>query len=358
MPNISVHTYLAAVKADRKSATMVMLGNESADLDSMASSIAYGYLLYRQSPGETILPVMPIPRADFKLRTEAVYVFREAGISLDSLVFFDELEFGELMNADTSLFLLDHNILAPSLEQYNAKVFAIIDHHRDEGFFSKAEPRIIHDVGSTASLVGMEYHKAGIQIPREIATLLAGTILLDTVNLDERVGRVTTTDSVVVRGLLPLCPMGREEFFNRVQREKFNVEGLSTIDLLRKDYKEFQTESIRYGISSARLSIKQWGALDSNLSSGFVRFVETRNLDILLSMNSFADPCFARDLIVYTKTKEAHDLLCHRLRELPLELIPVEAARQLPEGKGFLSFYHQGNSRMSRKKLQPLLDLK
>lgn len=355
MPETSVHTYLGSVKADRKNSIMLMLGNEAADLDSMASSIACGYLLYQQSTGDTVLPVMPIPRADFKLRTEAVCVFREAGIPLDSLVFFDEVEFDELMAAGAGLFLLDHNRLAPTLEQYNLNVRALIDHHHDEGFFRNADPRIIQNVGSTASLVGAEYHRAGLEIPGEIATILAGAILLDTVNLDERAGRVTQTDIAVAENLFPLCFIGRDELFNKAQSEKFNVLGLSTVDLLRKDFKEFQVGNLLYGISSMRLSIEEWEAMDADLCLGFVHFAAARKLDVLLSMNSFSAPHFARELIVYSKTKVTHDSLCHHLQTLSLELAPYDFTGQPQEGKGFVSCYHQGNSSVSRKKLQPLL---
>ena len=75
----------------------VVMGNEASDLDSMASSIAYGYLLSQSLPGgEIVLPVMNIPRDDFKLRTEAVYLFKEVGIDISRLVFLDEIKLDAL----------------------------------------------------------------------------------------------------------------------------------------------------------------------------------------------------------------------------------------------------------------------
>ena len=351
----SIQAYLSRVKENRNNATLVILGNEAADLDSMASSIAYGYLLNLQSVGDTVLPVMPIPRADIKLRTEAVCVFREAGILLDDIVFFDDVEFDKLMAAGTGLILLDHNRLALSLERYKSNVVGVIDHHSDEGFYRDIAPRIIQLVGSTASLIGVEFQKAGIKIPKQLAILLFGTILLDTVNLDKSVGRVTEIDSTIAELLSLLCPLSRHDFFDIIQREKFNVAGLSTADLLRKDYKEFELETFRYGISSTRLSIKQWEEMDRDLFAGFLRYAATRNLDVLLSMNAFAYPEFSRDLIVYSTTKEFHDALCGHLQKLSLDLVSYDFTGQLQEDKGFISFYHQGNSGVSRKKLQPLL---
>ncbi len=69
---ISIQSYLAEAKKHISDTGIVVIGNEAADLDSMASSLAYGYLLSLQDPRISVLPIMPIPRVDFALRTEAV----------------------------------------------------------------------------------------------------------------------------------------------------------------------------------------------------------------------------------------------------------------------------------------------
>ena len=72
-----LNQYLLESKTDinYKSIDYLVMGNEAADLDSMASAIAYAYLMTARDNSKTIVPFMPILRADFKLRTEAVYVF-------------------------------------------------------------------------------------------------------------------------------------------------------------------------------------------------------------------------------------------------------------------------------------------
>lgn len=350
-----LQVYLVSARANRENADFVLIGNEAADLDSMASSIAYGYLLSEQKKGFNVLPVMPIARKDFKLRTEAVYVFREAGINPDDLVFLDEVDFDKLMLAGVKLILVDHNRLAPKLEKYHANVLGIIDHHNDEGLYGDADIRILESAGSTASLVGMEFRRTELVITKDMATLLYGTILLDTVNLDRASGRVTGIDIEVVEFLFPLCSLPREKYFNNIQREKFNVMGLGTRDLLRKDYKEFLFSTLRCGVSSVPLSIEQWVERDRALCSGLVYFAETCKLDVLLSMNVYIVPEFKRDLIVYCKKQELYDTLYGYLQEGLLGLTPVKCKKSVWDGDGFLSFYHQDNLGMSRKKLQPLL---
>jgi exopolyphosphatase len=350
----SLNNYLAAARVNLADTRLVVMGNEAADLDSMASSIAYGLLCSLLSPPVAALPVMPIPRADFILRTEAVYMFQEAGISLEELLFLDEVDLDSLLNR-AQLMLVDHNQLSSGLEKFADRVSGILDHHKDEGLFADADPRIIQTIGSTASLVAMEFCKKKIPVPAEVATLLTGTILLDTVNLDDEAGRVTEADMNVAALLLPICPLLREDLFSRVQEAKFNVQGLTTVDLLRKDYKEWQLGKMRCGIGSALLPVADWCAMDNDLAAGFAAYADQQQLDLLLSMNAYTSPDFQRDLIIFSPTEERLQQLVQFLNDKDLDLRPVSCPDQLPAANGFIGLYSQGNLAVSRKKLQPLL---
>lgn len=351
----SLQSYLCSVKSYAVQAKLVVLGNEAADLDSMASSIAYGYLRSRHDVDQVVLPVMPIPRGDFMLRPEAVYVFHEAGIRLEDLVFFDEIDLEKLFAAGAALMLVDHNRLNPQWAGFAEHVVGLLDHHTDEGLFPDASPRVIRPVGSTASLVALEFVRADVEVSREMAILLGGALLLDTVNLDPDAGRVTETDLAVAAKILPLTLKSQQEFFAILHREKCNVAGLSTPDLLRKDYKGFQLGTVQCGISSVLLPVMDWLARDSNLFSGFSFFARARNLDVLLSMHGFANPDFRRELIMFCRTRKEHDTLVDFLQEKGLDLTSIPSPEPVQGGDGFWGLYRQGNLAISRKKLQPLL---
>jgi len=156
--------------------------------------------------------------------------------------------------------------------------------------------------------------------------------------------------------LLPLCSLSQQEYFDRVQEEKFSVQGLSTNDLLRKDYKEWIIGSTKLGIASALLPINQWAEMDSNLAAGFGKFTQGRNLNILLSMNAFTNPDFKRDLVIFCASEEEHDKLFAYLQTNGLDLKPVELTGQNQSDTGFIAYYQQGNLGISRKKLHPLMD--
>src|SRR5689334_3695775 len=113
------------------------MGNEACDLDSMAASVLYAYLLHAlqlqgrpstSSPPPppaaaaaaaaavvvagvvVVVPVMNITREEFELRGEAPYVFGRAGIDTRALVFLDEIDLVALHESQRlHLTLVDHN---------------------------------------------------------------------------------------------------------------------------------------------------------------------------------------------------------------------------------------------------------
>ena len=71
--------------------------------------------------GKTPLAVLNIPRAEFPLRTDNVFLLRESGLSQDYPVFRNELDLAALHRAGRlDLTLVDHNLLPRSGWGYQA----------------------------------------------------------------------------------------------------------------------------------------------------------------------------------------------------------------------------------------------
>lgn len=74
-----------------------VIGNESADLDSCVSSITYGYLqTIKGGAGNTVIPVLNLPRADIPLRVELRLLLKSVNISESDLICRDELTEGTI----------------------------------------------------------------------------------------------------------------------------------------------------------------------------------------------------------------------------------------------------------------------
>jgi len=331
-----------------------VMGNEAADLDSMAAALLYAYGKAVADDQTCWLPLINIPREDYKLRTEAVYLFELAGIRAASLFFAEDVDLAALHQAGRlQLSLIDHNKLGTRQAAYTDTVKSIIDHHADEGLYPDARPRIIEAVGSCATLIAdILLNQAGIQLDTAAATLLLGTILLDTVNLDPEAKRTTPKDLAIVNRLLTLTGADRTALFDKLQKEKFNVAALSSADLLRKDYKEWRMGSSLVGVSSVLFSVSDWLKKDSSLAASLGAYATSRKLDVLIAMNAYTEPQFSRELVIYCPDQAKRQALLNFLTTADLGLEPLAAEQNEPAMK----LFSQSNLAYSRKKLQPILE--
>jgi exopolyphosphatase len=342
----------SAYSSDKK--TTIVIGNEAADLDSMASSVAYAYYLYLS--GLNAVPMMNIPRKDFVLRTEAVYLFGAASLSPDDLLFVDDIDLKSIYkNGNLDIVLVDHNVPGSGQAAYESTIVEILDHHADEKKYPATAKIDIRPVGSAATLVAERFiQNRKDKIDGDVGTLLLGTILLDTVNLDVSAGRVTEDDSKIADELIRITGLGQKDLFDKLQYEKFNVSSLGSYDLLRKDYKEWQLGETKCGIGSVLMPAMDWIKKDPDILTAFHDYSTERKLDVLLAMNAFTDPEFTRNLCVYIPDSKlrARTIRFLESADLGLEIMDIGLSGDTDK----FVVYHQGNLGMSRKKLQPVLN--
>lgn len=353
--NNKMATWLGSLKnnfSNTKQVTIVM-GNEAADLDSMASAVSYAWYLNLKNPGKSCFPLINIPKSDFKLRTEAVYLFNEAGISIDTLLFAEDVDLEKIKaGGNLNLVLVDHNKLSSLQTGLETALSEILDHHADEKSYPQETITDIRPVGSCATIIAEAFLKdQKDSIDNSLGTLLLGTILLDTVNLETEAGRVTDDDAAAAKELIDITGLDSKKLFDKLQFEKFNVSSLGSYDLLRKDYKEWQLGSVKLGIGSVLLPVEDWAAKDSAIADAFDSYLKERKLDVLLSMNAFTAPEFTRQLVVYVPDDKLKTDTVSFLEGSDLGLEKLDIASS---ANGCL-FYNQKNLGISRKKLQPLL---
>ena len=332
----------------------IIMGNEAADLDSMGSAVIYAYCkaMSASSDDTTIyVPMINIPREDFKLRTEAAFLFSHAGINTDWLLFAEDINLNALnQTGNLELVLVDHNKLASNQSELAQTVEEIIDHHKDEQLYMDAA-RVIEPVGSAATLVAEALLKNPDALEEGSAVLLLGTILLDTVNLDPDAQRATEKDQQIVDALLKLTGADRKQLFDKLQEEKFNVSSLDSSDLLRKDYKEWKLGNQNVGFASVLLSISDWLTKDADLSGSLAAYASRCKLDVLIAMNAYTQPQFTRELVVYCKDDALRSKLLKFLEGSDLGLTKIEGAVDADT-----ALYAQANLGYSRKKLQPVMN--
>ena len=166
-----------------------VIGNQSADLDSIASSISMSYLLTNKNESNIqYFPIINSTKSIIETKKECIYLFESLSINLDDLIFLNDLV-NDNRNEIVDVVLVDHNELD---EQENKLGFSnlitgIVDHHVDKGLFGNADPRIVDlTAGSNCSLITDLFTKMNISLNESFAIMLLYPILIDTNNLTVR----------------------------------------------------------------------------------------------------------------------------------------------------------------------------
>ncbi|XP_072019934.1 uncharacterized protein [Amphiura filiformis] len=341
----------------------VVIGNESCDLDSAVSALVYAYYLHsvsKQTDGDSnvlYIPILNIPHQDYSVRTEVTHCLQAHHITDDILVFRDEANLRTLHEKSQLLLtLVDHNVLVSSDSFLDDDIVEIVDHHsngRHDGEDRKLDITL-ETVGSCCTLVTEKILLDGKEILDETtATLLLSTILVDTFNLSESAKKTTPKDEAMVAELQQLCSINRQVLFEEIERVKFDVSGLSTSDLLKKDYKSLLGSNINIGLSSITLHLRNLIERPS-LESDLERFCLDRNLHILLLINlALVDKeTPQRQLGIYSPGYLAlKDTLVKTLQESDAPQLQLSEIDNAPLS---IAAFDQGNTAASRKKLMPL----
>nr|WP_321403037.1 DHHA2 domain-containing protein [uncultured Desulfobacter sp.] len=348
----------ARSRAQTQDIDMLVFGNEAADLDSVVSAIGLAWVLAHDSKPCTALPLIPTRRDDFRLKTESRWVLSQTGIAVENLFFLDDIQpLDRLISRVKGFALVDHNKPSHVFLKYEEKIKFIMDHHEDLMLYPYALGRI-EPVGSCATLVGedlIDHNKKepAENIPQSLAALLLGAILIDTVNLDPKAGRMTPNDQRVVAHLTPIAGLDTDKFYQGIRAAKSDISEMNTRDLLRRDCKTFKFNTVSCTVASVPLDLEQWMVRDMNLAKGIKAYAQEVQADILMTMNTQRMPEFSRGISVFCKSPDLFTTMLAMLTfNLDLEVITP------PQGfaPGDVHFFRQGNLSLSRKKLEPILD--
>lgn len=291
-----------------------------ADLDSLASAIAYAWYLSEI----LLLPSAALaqtPRDDLHLRAENAHALSLAGVGVEDLLCVDEAHPTPTTSPfpSTTFALVDHNRLGTRFSENNptARVIAIIDHHVDEGLHTDADPRIVTPgVGSCSSLVAEFLQKnCSGRVPQELATLLLSSIIIDTggmvpggkaVEVDQRAAAFLASNCTLAAAdvsALNAAPPSLhgssaiQELNATLQTKKNSVAHLGARDLLRRDYKEYALtpafapgHELLIGLASVPLSLSSIVSRDSTqFVADAKEWMGERGLNALGVLTSFRD---------------------------------------------------------------------
>lgn len=144
---------------------------------------------------------------------------------------------------------VDHNERGQSVDGLeDAEILEIIDHHRiadiqtNNPIFFRNEP-----IGSSSSIVAKCYFERGIQPTREVAGLLCGAIISDTLLF--RSPTCTEQDKEIAAKLAEIAGINMEEFAKEMFKAGTSLQGKTVEEIFNQDFKPFTMGEVKVGVA-------------------------------------------------------------------------------------------------------------
>lgn len=386
----------------------IVVGNESADLDSLTSSLLYAYIKSIAPPRKNFspiyVPLLNIPASGLRLRPEFTAVCAHANIAVDRLITLDDLPSQSKPLRSVRWILVDHNKLQGDLGyQYSSSVQGVIDHHEEENAVPEntdPEPRVIEKCGSCTSLVVRQCKSGWDSISNsslstgaahgqgefaiddsavtqvwdaQVAKMAVASILVDTANLTAP-GKVEQVDRDSVDYLEAKIQMSpkdagtwnRDRYYKEVDEAKRDISSLTLTEVLIKDYKGWTEGGKKLGISSvvkplSFLVQKAGEEKKMSFEDQLQHFMDERGLSVfaIMTTSTSSDGEFKRELLVQahpTASASAINFVGQGASEFQLEDLRIEGIpTQEKPGQNWRRIWLQKDVRKSRKQVAPLL---
>ena len=187
-----------------------------------------------------------------------------------------------IMNCkNKQIILVDHNEFSQSVRAIEkARVLEAIDHHRINDF-STTQPVAFRNeiVGSSATIVSTIFRENQIPIPQNLAGLLLGALLSDTMNFHSPT--TTPKDIQTANILAAMADLDIEEFARDMFAVTANTSGKTYSEMINQDMKIYDIKECKLAISQVIVtSTKALREDDQEIQQAVESFAAKKRLDL------------------------------------------------------------------------------
>ena len=179
------------------------------------------------------------------------------------------------------LILVDHNEFSQSVRAIEkAQVLEVIDHHRINDFSSQYPVQFRNEiVGSTCTIVATIFRENQIPIPVELAGLMLGAILSDTLNFHSPT--TTEKDRTTANILAAIADLDVEDFATEMFTATASKVDSSPSELIKSDMKIFEVYGCKLAISQVIMaSMNDLHLETGDIQTALDKFAEKKDLDL------------------------------------------------------------------------------
>lgn len=245
-----------------------IFGHKSPDTDTITSSLVMANLEKALGNADAVACRLG------SLNKETEYVLNYFDIEAPELI--DDVEDG------AQVILVDHNSPSESVDNLeNAKILKVVDHHKlaletSYPLFYRAEP-----VGCTETVLFKLYKENGVEVTKEIASLMLSAIISDTLLLKSP---TTTEDDVeAVKELAEIAEIDYESYGLEMLKAGTDLSDFSIEEILDLDAKQIDFGDVKSIVNQVNTaSIPDVLEMQEDLENGIQKIIDDEELDIFM----------------------------------------------------------------------------
>ena len=181
--------------------------------------------------------------------------------------------------------LVDHNERSQAVDGIEeAEIIEIIDHHR-LGDIETVSPITFRNqpVGCTATIINQMYEENDMEVPRQIAGLLCGAIISDTLLF--RSPTCTPLDEKTAKKLAKIADIDLEQMAQEMFNAGSNLKGKSAEDICFQDFKQFTVNDTIFGVGQiTSMSKEELSEIRDMMTEHLPKVLEAHNLNMIYFM--------------------------------------------------------------------------
>ena len=245
-----------------------VFGHKSPDSDSITSSLVMTNLEKELGNSEA----QAYRLGNINKETEFILNY----LDIDAPELLDDVEDG------ADVILVDHNSPAESVDNLeNANILKVVDHHKlaletSYPLFLRFEP-----VGCTETILCKLYKENGVEITKEIATLMLSAIISDTLLLKSPT--TTDDDKKAVEELAKIAEINYEEYGLDMLKAGTDLSSFTIDEILALDAKQIDFKDVRSIVNQVNTAdISDVMAMKDDLEAGINKIIEDEDLDLFM----------------------------------------------------------------------------
>lgn len=245
-----------------------IFGHKSPDTDSITSSLVMTNLEKELGNEDAVACRLG------SLNKETEYVLNYLDIEAPELI--------EKVEDEANVILVDHNSPAESVDNIeNAKILKVVDHHKiafetSYPLFVRTEP-----VGCTETILFKLYKENGVEVTKEIASLMLSAIVSDTLLLKSP---TTTEDDIkAVKELAERAEIDYETYGLDMLKAGTDLSSFSIEEILDLDAKQIDFKDVKSIVNQVNTaSIPEVMEMKADLEAGMTKIIEEQGLDLFM----------------------------------------------------------------------------